>query len=119
LKPKKYKELIKKVAKEKEYNEELMTEAVSFFYSSLRKALSSLEDSKILVPKLGTFAIRKMRMNKMIEEKERLVEKLNPHVFNKYDSYRKHSEDLKKLEALKQKIDKQDEERKNFYSKKK
>lgn len=76
--------------------------------------MSSLEDTTMFIPKLGTFKIRKHRMDKMIEEKEELVKKLNPHEFTKYDSYRKNKEDLEKLYKVKNKFNELDKNRTEF-----
>lgn len=114
MKPKKYKEILKDLQKKHNWNEELAADAVSFFYSRVRKALVNLEDTNVFLPKLGTFRIRPVKMKTMIEEKERLVEKLNPHVFNKYDSFRKHSTDLEKLYNVKNKLDELDQKRSEF-----
>jgi len=91
-----------------------MSDSVNFFYSRVRKAMSSLEDTTMFIPKLGTFKIRKHRMDKMIKEKEDLVEKLNPHEFTKYDSYRKNKEDLEKLYKIKNKFNELDKKRTEF-----
>lgn len=91
-----------------------MSDAVNFFYSRVRKAMSSLEDTTMFIPKLGTFKIRKHRMDKMIEEKEELIKKLNPHEFTKYDSYRKNKEDLEKLYKVKNKFNELDKKRIEF-----
>jgi nucleoid DNA-binding protein len=114
LRPKKYKEVAKKLSKEKDWDEELVTDAVYFFYSKVRKTLSSLEAPSVLIPKLGTFKIRKQKFSKMIEEKERLVSKLNPHEFSKYDSYRTNKEALEKLTNLKGKFEILKQEKDDF-----
>lgn len=117
MKPKKYKEILKKVKENNpEWNEELMQEAVNFYYSRVRKALSNLEDTNVFLPKLGTFRIRKQKMDKMISDKERLVEKLNPHEFNKYDRYRRHKDQLDKLNIVKEKFNELDKQRSAFRS---
>lgn len=114
MKPKKYKQILKDLQKKHDWNEELAADAVNFFYSRVRKALVNLEDTNVFLPKLGTFRIRPVKMKNMIEDKERLVEKLNPHEFNKYDSYRKHSGDLEKLYKVKEKFNELDQKRAEF-----
>jgi len=106
LKPKKYKEITSKLVEENNWNEELVSDAISFFYSRVRRALSSLEDTSILIPKLGTFKARRAKVRKLIQDKENLLTKLNPHEFTKYDSFRKNSTDLVKLKALEEKFEK-------------
>lgn len=114
MKPKKYREILKKIQKHNNWDEDLMSDAVNFFYSRVRKAMSSLEDTTMFIPKLGTFKIRKHRMDKMIAEKEELIKKLNPHEFTKYDSYRKNKEDLEKLYKIKNKFNELDKKRTEF-----
>ena len=106
MKPKKYKEITSKLVEENNWNEELVSDAISFFYSRVRRALSSLEDTSILIPKLGTFKARRAKVRKLIQDKENLLTKLNPHEFTKYDSFRKNSTDLVKLKALEEKFEK-------------
>lgn len=118
MRPKKYKEILKIVKQNNpEWDEELMQEVVNFYYSRVRKALSNLEDTNVFLPKLGTFRIRKQKMDKMISDKERLVEKLNPHEFNKYDRYRRHKDHLDKLNNIKEKFNELDKKRNEFRSK--
>lgn len=114
MKPKKYREILKKIKKGKDWDEDLMSDAVNFFYSRVRKAMSNLEDTNMFIPKLGTFRVRKHRMEKMIEDKEALIKKLNPHEFTKYDSYRKNKEDLDKLYKVKEKFNELDKKRTEF-----
>lgn len=114
LKPKKYKEITSKLVKENDWNEELVSDAITFFYSRVRKALSSLEDTSILIPKLGTFKARRAKVRRMIEDKENLLTKLNPHEFTKYDSFRKNTTDLAKLKELEEKFKKLDTNKNEF-----
>lgn len=114
LRPKKYKEITSKLVKENNWNEELVSDAITFFYSRVRKALSSLEDTSVLIPMLGTFKARRAKVLKIIDDKESLLTKLNPHEFTKYDSYRKNSSDLIKLKALEEKFKKLDKDKDEF-----
>lgn len=114
LKPKKYKEITSKIAKDNDWNEELVNDAVYFFYKRVRKALSTLEDTSVLIPKLGTFKIRKAKLLKMGDDKENLLTKLNPHEFTKYDSYRKNKEDLEKINLVKEKFNTLDKNKNEF-----
>lgn len=117
MKPKKYQKITKKISEDNSWNEDLVNDAVSFFYTRVRKALSNLEDTSVLIPKLGTFKVRPLKLKKLAERKERTLKKLNPHEFSKYGSYKKNKEDLEKLNIALEKLETLKNNKDEFYKK--
>lgn len=56
--PKKTKELIKPTANSLEVSESLVETVTSFYWSSVRRALSNIESPSIMLHNLGTFRVR-------------------------------------------------------------
>ena len=56
--PKKSKDHIKPVAEKLNLDSNLVSDAVAFYYKTLRKALSHLDHYNIMVENLGTFKIK-------------------------------------------------------------
>lgn len=65
--PKSYKQILKKVIEEKGYDESFAEDAVSFYWSEIRKYLSDLKGINIKVNNLGTFNIKPWRVDEFIE----------------------------------------------------
>lgn len=117
MNPKKYKQIAKQVSQKHNLSEELVTDAVEFFYKRVRKALTNLEDTSVLIPKLGTFKVRTNKLYKLAGQRERALEKLNPHEFSTYDPYRRNKEILEKVNGAIEKIETLKKNRDEFYKK--
>lgn len=105
MNPKKYKEIAAEVSKKNNLNPELVEDVVNFFYKRVRKAMTSLEDTSILIPKLGTFKVRSKKIYDLAAQKERVLSKLNPHEFSKYNKYRYTKDALEKLNGVIEKLE--------------
>jgi len=67
LNPKSYKDFFSDIAEECEVHEDLVEELVRFFYNEVRTNLENLENTRILLPNLGTFTLRKGRLDRAIK----------------------------------------------------
>ncbi len=64
--PKKSKDHIKPVAEKLNLDANLVSDAVAFYYKTLRKALSHLDHYNIMVENLGTFKIKERSIPKIV-----------------------------------------------------
>lgn len=65
--PKKSKEILEKVIKENQFHESFTRDAVSFYWSELRKHLSEMTSPNITVTKLGVFTVKHWKIEEFIE----------------------------------------------------
>ena len=117
MKPKKYQKITQKLSQKNDWDEDLVNDVVSFFYKRVRKALSNLEETSVLIPKLGTFKVRPGKLSKLAGQKERALEKINPHDFSKYASYKRNKEDLEKLNVAIEKVQTLKKNKDEFFNK--
>lgn len=81
--PKNHKHFIKPTAEETSMDEMLVSDAVGFFYSELRKSLNNIESINVKIDKLGTFRIKKKELYKLEQRlKGHLTALETPETFN-------------------------------------
>jgi nucleoid DNA-binding protein len=107
LNPKKYKDLYPEIAKECNAHADLVGNLVSFYYGRVRKALSDLDASKIYIPNLGTFTLRKKRLEKSINRNKDILGNIQK---NTYKGYGKHIPVKEKIEILEKALANMNEE---------
>ena len=97
MKPKKYRDLYPDIAKECNAHTDLVSNLVAFYYDKVRKALSDLDASRIYIPNLGTFTLRKKRLEKSIKRNKDILGNIQK---NTYKGYGKHIPVKEKIEIL-------------------
>ena len=65
MKPKSHKIFIKPTAEQLGVSEVLVTDAVGFYYSELRKALTDMVSLNVKIDSLGTFKIKEKELTKL------------------------------------------------------
>ena len=85
MNPKNHKEFRKDIANEVGVHENVVDDFIVFYYGKVRKALSSLEHPNILIDGLGTFKIRKARLNKSIKIQKSKLGDLCNNTYTGYD----------------------------------
>lgn len=119
--PKRPKEFIAPTAKKLDASEELVTDVIDYYYSELRKALTTLKAPRIRVLELGVFRAIPNRVNQVIEKHTGILIALKDADIKK--GLQKTREDLEmKLrlaKILKQKIDIIAKKRSEFYGERK
>jgi hypothetical protein len=111
--PKKQSEIIKQLAEDTNQDLDLLDDVVSFYYKTLRKRLTSLEDLQILVPQLGTFMARKGNIVKKLTKIEHL-RSTNLDTVQKYAGKKDRDTLEIQLQGLLKKIEDSLEERREF-----
>lgn len=112
--PKKHKQIVKIVSEELEVSSELIDDLASFYYKTLRKKLSNVEDLKYRLPGLGYFLIRNTGVNKAIKKFESMKNGMGDATFNNYHNRKIIESRLEKLYTISKKIDVFMETKKNF-----
>jgi len=110
LKPKSYKDFYPEIAEECNAHVDLVNDLVAFYYGRVRNALSELKGNKILLPNLGTFSLRKKRLEKSIKRNKDILGNIQK---NTYKGYGKHLPIKEKIEAMEKALNNLNEELNN------
>ena len=116
--PKNHKIFKDGIANEVGVHENVVDDFISFYYSNVRSALSSLEHNKIFVDGLGTFTLRKARLEKAIVKNKSYLGNLEKNTYKGYDKSISIIERINKLENALHLIEESIEKKKIFKSKK-
>lgn len=112
--PKKPKEIIKQVAEELDIPQSMVDDVITFYYKTLRKKLSNLEDLKFNNPGLGHFLIRNTGVAKTIKKYELMRSGMGDATFSNYHNRKLIEARLDKLYTINKKIKEFMEVKKNF-----
>jgi hypothetical protein len=112
--PKKHKEIVNIVSEEMDVSSELIDDLTSFYYKSMRRKLSNVEDLKFRLPGLGYFLIRNTGVNKAIKKFESMKNGMGDATFNNYHNRKIIESRLEKLYEINEKIKQFMETRKQF-----
>tara|TARA_B110000196_G_C21150518_1_gene669311 strand:- start:2324 stop:2656 length:333 start_codon:yes stop_codon:yes gene_type:complete len=107
------------VAKEADVHSDLVKDFVSFYYGKVRKDLSNLEDSKIYLQGLGTFCLRKTKLEKAIKRNRDILGNINKREYKGYEKHIAVKDKLKQMEKALKVIQKEQIERKEWKEKNK
>tara|TARA_R100001440_G_scaffold34208_1_gene53187 strand:- start:28059 stop:28433 length:375 start_codon:yes stop_codon:yes gene_type:complete len=114
IKPKTYKTFYKDIAKECEVHENLVEEFVRFFYNKVRHELEELNNTRILLPNLGTFIIRKNRLEKSIKRHKDMLGNMEKTTYSGYGKHLPVKEKLIKMEKALERINTEINNKKNW-----
>tara|TARA_R100001463_G_scaffold117184_2_gene172772 strand:+ start:499 stop:858 length:360 start_codon:yes stop_codon:yes gene_type:complete len=98
LKPKSHKFFFDNVAKEAGVHKDVVDDLVTFYYNKVRKNLSELKDTHINIAGLGTFILRKKRLEKNIKKNKDIIGNLEKMTYKGYDKYVPVKNKLKQME---------------------
>jgi len=112
LNPKDHKQFTEGIANEVGVSEEVVRSFITFYYNTLRKNLSDLVFPKIYVNGLGTFCLRKGKLEKSIKRHRDILGNIDKRQYRGYEKHVGVKEKLVKLErALKVVLKTQDDKR--------
>lgn len=97
MNPKKHKDFKEGIAEEVGVHEKVVDDFIKFYYSKLRTCLTNLEYPRINVEGLGTFIIRKRKLDAQISRYKSMLGNI---VNTTYNGYEKSIALKKKLEIL-------------------
>ena len=116
--PKNHKIFKEGIANEVEVHENVVDDFISFYYGNVRQALSSLEHNKVFVDGLGTFTLRKTRIEKSIVKNKSYLGNLKKNTYKGYDKSISVKNKIEKLEKALDIIVESIDKRKEFKTKK-
>ncbi len=103
MNPKSYKDFKEELADEVGIHKSVVDDLVTFYFSKVRQSLSNLEDNRVYVEGLGTFSIRKARLEKAIVKNKSFLGNLEKHT---YKGYSKSIDTQKKITKLQNMLNK-------------
>ena len=114
MNPKKSHEYKKGISKELGVHEDVVDAFIAFYYEKVREALSELAFPKIYLNGLGTFELRKNKLEKNISKQKDILGNLKKMTYFGYDKSLKVQEKIELFEKALMDINKMLEEKKNF-----
>lgn len=116
--PKSSKHFIHPVSEKLNAEQQLVEDVVSFYYSTLRKALSNLDCHFIQVENLGLFKAKANELPKLVHKYEKHLSVLKPETFNQMAIKKDVEIKLERVRNLQSIIDQDKERRKEFLKRK-
>ena len=114
MNPKKSKQFYKEVAEKADVHKDVVADLVYFFYERFRNNLSNLTSNKISLPNLGTFTLRKNKLEKAIKRNKDILGNLQKTTYKGYEKYVAVKFKLEQMEEALTKINNNIEKKKYF-----
>lgn len=103
MNPKSHKELRKGIADEVGVHNSVVDEFITFYYSKLRRKLSDIDFPRVYVDGLGTFYLRKNKLEKAIKKNKSILGNLAKRTYAGFAKSQEINNNVKQMEiALKQ-----------------
>lgn len=112
--PKKHKEFKEGIAQELGIHENVVDDFLSFYYSKIRTSLSSLDYPKIQVDGLGTFSIRKNKLEQKIKKYKDILGNTQKQTYKGFAKSVDIAKKVEEMEAALEALEKMYEQKKNF-----
>lgn len=114
MNPKSHKNFKKGIADEIEVHENVVDDFIAFYYAKLRKNLSELSYPKIFVDGLGTFSVRKNRLEEQIKRKKSHLGNIVNNTYSGYEKKRIIEDRIDEMESVLETLTEQELEKKIF-----
>lgn len=118
MNPKNHKTFKEGIAEQVGVHPNVVDDFVSFFYSRVRKNLSNLTHPRIYVEGLGTFVIRKQRLDKAIKKNKDIQGNIKKQTYNGYEKSLAVKEKLEQMENVQSMYEKMIQEKMEFKAQK-
>ena len=115
--PKKHNEFKKGIAEKVGVHSQLVDDFVTFYYSKVRKQLSSLAYPRIYIEGLGTFHIRKQKLEMAIKKQKSMLGNVAKRTYNGYAKSENIISNIKEMEAILEKVKEDILSKKDFKAK--
>ena len=119
MNPKKAKKFEEDIAKEVEVHPQVVEDFIKFYYDLLRKHLSNLTYPKIFVQGLGTFVIRRKKLNSSIQKQKDILGNITKQTYKGYEKMVAVKDKLEKLNNMQAMHDEMLNDKKAWKEKKK
>ena len=117
MNPKKHSEFKNGIAKEVGVHSQLVDDFITFYYSRVRKKLSKLEFPRIYIEGLGTFHIRKQKLEMAIKKQKSMLGNVAKRTYNGYAKSENIISNIKEMEAILEKVKEDILSKKDFKAK--
>lgn len=119
MNPKNYKEFKENIAEEVGVHENVVEDFITFYYGRLRKNLSELTYPRVFVDGLGTFVLRKQKLDKTIKRNKDILGNLGKQTYTGYEKTLAVKEKLENLEKAQKMYEEMLQNKKQFKNQKK
>jgi hypothetical protein len=116
--PKKHKEFKKGIAEEVSVHPQVVDDFIAFYYSKLRKKLSQLDFPRINVDGLGTFYLRKNKVEGAIKKNKSILGNIAKRTYNGYAKSENIIKNIEVMSAALNQMEKDILKKKEFKNKK-
>lgn len=122
--PKKVKTIINKTSEDLNISESIIDDVISFYWKQVRNSIVEVKNDSLKINGLGTFNVKSWKLNGIIDKYEKNIKSLEKYN-NKYMTFQRHAilantkKRLEKLQALKEKINKEKLRKKEIKEKRK
>ncbi|TXG83973.1 MAG: hypothetical protein E6R13_03490 [Spirochaetes bacterium] len=114
MNPKNHKLFKEGIAEQVGVHPNVVDDFVTFFYGRLRKNLSNLSHPRIYVEGLGTFVVRKQRLDKAIKKNKDILGNIKKQTYNGYEKSLAVKDKLDQMENVQKMYDEMMQEKKEF-----
>ncbi len=98
MKAKDPKDFYEDIANEVQVHKDVVNDLITFFYAKFRRNLSELKAPKMNLPGLGTFSIRKTKLEKAIKRNKDILGNLEKMTYKGYEKYIPVKNKIKEME---------------------
>ena len=114
MNPKKHKEFKRNIAEEVGVHQSVVDDFIAFYYAKLRKHLSNLQYPRIQVDGLGTFILRKSKLDKAIKKNKSMLGNIAKRTYNGFAKSEDIQLNIDNMEKAREQIEKSIIDKKNF-----
>jgi hypothetical protein len=116
--PKKPNSLYQEITDEFECSEKLVDDLVTFYYKTLKKRMSNINDLRLNVEGLGHFVLKMKKVKTAIPHYEKVLNNHDTSTFGAYHNKKSIEEKLEKLKNINIRVQEELEKRKKFKNEK-
>jgi nucleoid DNA-binding protein len=116
--PKKHREFNEGIAEEVGVHPQVVEDIITFYYARLRKKLSKLDFPRINVDGLGTFELRKGRLESAIKKNKSMLGNIAKRTYNGYAKSENIIENIEQMTSALNQMEENAKLKKDFKSKK-
>lgn len=98
MNPKKHKVFKEGIAEEVGVHQSVVDDFISFYYAKLRNKLSNLEYPRVQVDGLGTFVLRKSKLDKAIKKNKSMLGNIAKRTYNGFAKSEDISRNIQQME---------------------
>ena len=114
MNPKNSKQFYSEIAKKADVHKDVVSDLIYFFYEKFRCNLSNLSSHKIILPNLGTFTLRKTKLEKAIKRNKDILGNLQKNTYKGYEKSVAVKNKLKQMEAALVNLNEKIKQKKDF-----